>query len=399
MVLATLMYENGFTIAVAHCNYQLRGEDSDLDEKLVSDWCAERQIPFHSRKVSTQKLVDETNDSIQMVARKARYSFFAELKAEHGYATTAIAHNLDDRIESVLMNVLRGTGFRGLQGMPSKRNGLIRPLIAISKQEIRAYANERRVPCRYDASNSETYYVRNWVRLRLIPMLEQIEPDALIKLQKLTERAEKELPDYNRWVDKQLSYLSSEGGLSVKELKESPVPFTLLREFLGPKGFSTEQVFEVLEILDSDSGKEVSNATHRVVKDRDQLIVAENSESEIPPSLTYELIHREELDSLKVPKNVALIDANLVGLKNDLSVTNLQFELRKWKNGDRFKPLGMRGWKKLSDFFVDEKLSIVEKDHVRLLTYSDEIVWVVGMRIDDRFKVSDSTEFVLRITI
>ncbi len=395
MVLATLMYENGFTIAVAHCNYQLRGADSDLDEKLVSDWCAERQIPFHSRKVSTQKLVDETNDSIQMVARKARYSFFAELKAEHGYATTAIAHNLDDRIESVLMNVLRGTGFRGLQGMPSKRKGLIRPLIAVSKQEIRAYANERCVPYRYDASNSETYYVRNWVRLRLIPMLEQIEPDALIKLQKLTERAEKELPDYNRWVDKQLSYLSSEGGLSVKELKESPVPFTLLREFLGPKGFSTEQVFEVLEILDSDSGKEVSNATHRVVKDRDQLIVVEKSESETLPLLSYELIHREELNSLKVPKNVALLDAELIGERTELD-SNLV--LRKWEQGDRFKPLGMKGWKKLSDFFIDGKLSMIEKEQAWLLTIGNEIVWVVGMRIDDRFKVSETTKKVLRIT-
>ena len=393
MVLASLMHDNGFQIAVAHCNYQLRGVDSDADEKLVKDWCAERQISFHSKRVSTQKLVDETNESIQMVARNSRYAFFNELTREYGYPTTALAHNLDDRIESLLINVLRGTGFRGLQGMPSQRKGIIRPLIGIDKEEIRAYAKENGIPYRDDTSNKETYYLRNWVRLRLLPMLNQFDSEALSKLQKLTERAEKEVPKYEKWVEVQLSEVTLENGLSVESIQNSESPFTLLKEFLKPKGFSSNQIFEVLDILNSESGKEVISETHRVVKSRNQLIVSELELSENKPDLHFEVIERSDLKSLRQPQNVALVDANLVNLNEDKLV------LRKWKKGDRFQPLGMKGWKKLSDFFVDEKLSIIEKEQLWLLTYQNEIVWVVGHRIDDRFKVSAKTEKVLKISL
>jgi tRNA(Ile)-lysidine synthase len=392
MVLASLMHENGFQIAVAHCNYQLRGTDSDADEKLVKDWCAERQIPFHSKRVQTQKLVDETNDSIQMVARKVRYSFFDELIKKHGHAIIALAHNLDDRIESLLINVLRGTGFRGLQGMPSQRKGIIRPLIGIGKKEIRAYAKENGIPYRDDASNMETYYLRNWVRLRLLPMLNQVDSDTVYKLQKLTERVEKEIPNYEKWVEEKLSEIISEDGLSVERICDSKTSFTLLKEFLKPKGFSSDQVFEVLEILNSESGREVASETHRVLKDREHLLLIAKGESDSKPALQFDILGRSELVSLQQPKNVALFDANHFGLNQD------QFGLRKWKRGDRFKPLGMKGWKKLSNFFVDEKLSMMEKKQVWLLTFRDEIVWVVGMRIDDRFKVSSKTEKVLKIT-
>ncbi|MCF8460667.1 MAG: tRNA lysidine(34) synthetase TilS [Flavobacteriales bacterium] len=393
MVLASLMHENGFQIAVAHCNYQLRGADSDVDEKLIKDWCAERQIQFYSKQVQTQKLVNETNDSIQMVARKARYEFFDELMKEYDYAITALAHNLDDRIESLLINVLRGTGFRGLQGMPSQRKGIIRPLSGISKDEIRAYAKENGISYRNDASNTETYYLRNWVRLRLIPMLNQFDSESLSKLQKLTERAEKEVPKYEKWVEVQLSEVTSENGLSIERIQKSEALFTLLKEFLKPKGFSSDQIFEVLDILNSESGKEVVSETHRVIKDRNQLLVSEKESSESKSVLHFEIIERSDLKSLRQPQNVALVDANLVNLNEDKLV------LRKWKKGDRFQPLGMKSWKKLSDFFIDEKLSIIEKEQLWLLTYQNEIVWVVGHRIDDRFKVSAKTEKVLKISL
>ncbi|MCF8463847.1 MAG: tRNA lysidine(34) synthetase TilS [Flavobacteriales bacterium] len=398
MVLASLMNENGFKIAVAHCNYQLRGADSDSDEKLVRDWCVERQIPFHSRHVATQELVDATNDSIQMVARNARYAFFSELIEQHSYATTALAHNLDDRIESLLINVLRGTGFRGLQGMPSQRKGLIRPLIGISKQEIREYAKENEIPYREDVSNSETYYLRNWVRLRLLPMLNQADPDAFSKLKELTERAEKEMSQYEKWVNAQLSEIRSDNGLYIDGIHGSKAPFTLLKEFLKPKGFSSDQVFEVLDIMNSESGREVVSETHKLIKDRTQLIVAEKDSSEDEPILHFELLERSEIKSFKESKNVALIDAELVGAGNvwAISLSSI-FVLRKWRQGDRFQPLGMKGWKKLSDFFIDEKLSMIEKEQVWLLTSGNEIVWVVGHRIDDRFKVSENTKKVLKI--
>ncbi len=400
MVLATLMYENGFTIAVAHCNYQLRGADSDLDEKLVRDWCAQLQIPFHSKKVPTQRLAAETNDSVQMVARKARYAFFTQLMKEHGYVTTALAHNLDDRIESLLINVLRGTGFRGLQGMPSRRKGLIRPLLGISKQEIRAYAEKAAIPFREDASNTQTYYLRNWVRLRLLPILNQIDPAALFKLQKLTERVELALPEYEKWIQERLSEARSDNGLSTEALLNSNAPFTLLKELLKSKGFSSDQVFEVLDIMDSESGREVASETHKVIKDREQLILAEKDALETKPRLQFELLDRNAIGTLNARRNVALLDAGLIGFSSvQPKELDSALVLRKWKLGDRFKPLGMKGWKKLSDYFIDVKLSTLEKEKVWLLTHGNEIVWVVGHRVDDRFKVSDTTTSVLKVTM
>ena len=172
MVLASMLFEEGFPIGIAHCNYQLRGADSDADEKLVRNWCAEHNVPFHLKKVNTNKLATESNSSIQMVAREERYLFFEELMTDHGYVATALAHHANDRVESLIMNVLRGTGFRGLQGMPSKRDKFIRPLLSVTKDEIREYAKLNNVLFREDASNSKTDYQRNWVRLRVLPMLQ-----------------------------------------------------------------------------------------------------------------------------------------------------------------------------------------------------------------------------------
>jgi tRNA(Ile)-lysidine synthase len=407
MVLATLFHENGYQIGVAHCNYQLRGLESDGDKELVRNWCTEHKIPFHLKNVETQKLAAETNRSVQMVARDERYAFFDALMKEYGYAFTGFAHHANDRVESLLINVLRGTGFRGLQGMPSKREGIIRPLIGFIKKELRDYAEESRVPFRNDASNLETYYQRNWVRLRLIPMLKHVDAKAFDELLKLCERAGAEIPNYENWIAENLeAWKFGKNTLSVKEIQQSKAPFTILKEFLRTKGFSSDQVFEVLAILDSVSGSQVYSDTHRVTKDRDRLIISGIEALEIKPKLSYELIPRSELKTLKTAINTALIDANTVG-SHGTSVTNTSistdshkpdFQLRKWQKGDRFKPLGIKGWKKLSDFFIDEKLSILEKEQIWVMTYQDEIAWIVGKRLDDRFKVSESTQKVLKVT-
>ncbi|MBI1287414.1 MAG: tRNA lysidine(34) synthetase TilS [Flavobacteriales bacterium] len=391
MVLASMLLENGYAIAVAHCNYQLRGEASDADETLVKNWCAQRNVPFHSKRIETQKLAEESKASIQMVAREERYRFFQKLTDEYGYAATALAHHANDRVESLILNVLRGTGFRGLQGMPSKRVGYIRPLLGLTKDEIRDYAKEKGVPFREDASNAQTYYQRNWVRLRLLPMLAAKDETAFSKLLQLCERAENQLPNYERWVQMNLSELESDNGISIHKLKESNAPFTLLKELLEPNGFSSDQVFEVLDILNSMSGSEVCSDTHRVLKDRETLIISELNTHENPPKLQFEVLDRSEVKSLNTEPNVALIDAATIKQEN--------FKLRHWQQGDRFKPLGMKGWKLLSDFFIDEKLSVTEKGNVWLLTHRNEIVWVVGMRLDDRFKVTDSTQKILRVHI
>lgn len=391
MVLASLFHQNGYTIGVAHCNYQLRGEASDADEELVRTWCADRNIPFFSRKVETKKLAEDSNGSIQMVARDERYRFFQELMDEYDFRATALAHHANDRVESLLMNVLRGTGFRGLQGMPSKREKYFRPLLGFTKAEIRKFAMENAIPFRDDASNATVYYQRNWVRLRLLPMLVAADPKAFEKLLLLCERNEKEYLNYKNWVRKKLTEIGTDSSISINELKDSEAPFTLMKEFLEPKGFSSEQVFEMLQMMDSSSGTEIHSDSHRIVKDREHFLVQEITSQSETLKLSFELLDRLELTSLKTEKNVALMDAKLA--------QRSELKLRKWQTGDRFRPLGMKGWKLLSDFFIDQKLSVLQKEQIWLLTYRNEIVWVVGMRLDDRFKVSESTQKVLKISV
>lgn len=391
MVLASLFNQNGYTIGVAHCNYQLRGSDSDADEKLVRTWCEDRNIPFYSRQVETKKLAEDSNSSIQMVARDERYRFFQELMDEHGFAATALAHHANDRVESLLMNVLRGTGFRGLQGMPSKREKYIRPLLGFTKEEIREFALENAISFREDASNATVYYQRNWVRLRLLPMLVAADPKAVEKLLLLCERTEKESLDYKNWVRKKLTQIGTDSSISINDLKDSEAPFTLMKELLEPIGFSSDQVFELLQMMDSNSGTEIRSETHRIVKDRKYFLVQEITSRIETPKLSFEPLDRSELTSLKAEKNVALLDAKLV--------QQSELKLRKWQTGDRFRPLGMKGWKLLSDFFIDHKLSVLQKEQTWLLTYRNEIVWIVGMRLDDRFKVSESTQKVLKISV
>ena len=390
MVLASLFMDSGYSIAVAHCNYQLRGADSDADEALIRNWCSERSIPFHLKKVETKKLAEDSNSSIQMVARDERYRFFEELMSEYGYQATALAHHANDRVESLIMNVLRGTGFRGLQGMPSKRDNYIRPLLGFTKDDIRDYAKLSNVPFREDASNAETYYQRNWIRLRVLPMLKASDQTSFEKLLQLCERAESELPNYQKWIQDKRNEIQTETGISIEKLQQSKAPFTILKELLELKGFSSDQVFEVLEILDSNSGTEVSSESHRVLKDRDELLISELNQDENLPKLQFEILERSQVQSLKTASNVALLDAK--------RIKQSELKIRKWRQGDRFKPLGMKGWKLLSDFFIDQKLSVLEKEQVWLLTHQNEIVWVIGQRLDDRFKVTDSTQKVLKIS-
>ncbi len=391
MVLAALFYESGIEIGIAHCNYQLREEASGKDEDLVRNWCSERGIPFHLARIDTEGLAKTTSHSIQMVARDERYRFFKQLLNSHNYSVTALAHHADDRVETLLMNILRGTGIRGLQGMPSKRKGIIRPLIGFTKKEIRDYGRERQIPHREDASNAQTYYHRNWVRLKLIPMLSVKDESLTQKLDVLGENVEKRLPEYENWVNTNLSNIIEPTGISIENIKASNAPFTLLKEYLKAYGFSSDMVFEVLAILDSNSGTEVQSASHRVIKDRSYLLVEEIDESQAKPSIKLENFNREDISTLKTDENVALVDAEMV---NPSELT-----LRNWEQGDRFKPLGMKGWKKLSDFFIDEKISVSEKEKIWLLTHNENIIWVVGMRLDNRFKVSSKTQKVLKITV
>ena len=390
MVLLNLLYENDYSVEVAHCNYQLRGVDSDADESLVRNWCDERSIPFYLKRIETESLVKKSNASVQMVAREERYSFFEELLVANNYQAVALAQHADDRVESLLLNVLRGTGFRGLQGMPVKRGKYVRPLLTFRKAEIRKHAEKLNVRFREDASNQETYYQRNWVRLRLMPMLEAKIPHAFDMLLQLCKRVEKEQPKYESWISAESSKIKSDNLVSIDAVFNCAAPFTLLKELLQPLGFNSDMVFEVLGVLNSESGAEIQSESHRITKDRSHLVISELGINSAMPKLSFQTLNRNQFDSLITDSNVALLDAD----KLDES----KLKLRKWKQGDRFKPLGMNCWKLLSDFFIDQKLSVPEKDKIWLLTFHENVVWIVGHRIDNRYKITEDTQKVLKVT-
>lgn len=391
MVLLHTLSTLGYKYGVAHCNYQLRGADSDADEALVQTWCSTNKISFHVRRIETKKIAAESKSSLQMVAREQRYQFFEELMNEFGYQRTALAHHLNDRVESLLINVLRGTGIRGLQGMPSQRGKYIRPLIDCTKDWMYDYAKSNKVEFREDKSNTSINYQRNWIRLRVLPMLEQVDNSAIAALSSLCSRTERSLPAFKSIIENELhDVVEDEQFISIPKLEESKIPFTLLNEALADCGFSSAQLFEIFELRKSDSGAMVESKTHKVLRQGEHLIIVDKSKNSPKPMLMYQEFNRYEITSLITESNVALFDADFVDVDN--------LSLRKWNLGDKFKPLGMDNWKLLSDFFIDQKLSVPEKEEVWLLTQDDEIVWVVNHRIDNRFKVHPSTQKVLKVT-
>jgi len=394
MVLLHLLHSMDLSVAVAHCNFGLRGEASDADEQLVRGYCAERSIHFHSRKFDIRALVNETNSSVQMVARDLRYDFFKELLENNGYRFCALAHHADDRIESLLLNVLRGTGVRGFQGMPAVRGPFIRPLLSFSKNELEQFAGQNHILFRTDTSNAEAKYKRNRVRLHLLPMLYALRPDSKELLLHFAERAEKSMPDFERWtvIQRELIAEQQDNGLSIdrEKLKTHPYPFTILKEIIGPLGFSSEQVYELLREQESQSGM-MESGSHRLFIEKKHLIILANEDLELVPQFEVELKRKEDVKSLHTSPDTIIIDAALV--RQDA------LQVRKWAEGDRFRPFGMKGSKKLSDFFIDSKFTAAQKAMTWLLVHDEDIVWVMGHRMDDRFKVTGRTKEVLKISL
>ncbi len=393
MCLAHLLHSQGFNVAIAHCNFTLRGEESNGDYQFVKDWAQEHEIAFHSEEYATKSLTTGSGQSVQMIARTLRYDFFERLKLKHGYKFTAFAHHADDRIESLLLNILRGTGLRGLQGMPSKRGNIIRPLLSITKQELTNYANTHHVPFRTDSSNVDTKYQRNRVRLEILPILRILDTTVEKRLLYFMNRVENNLVEYDVWVNAEKGKIcNEEGGFSRidrKLLNKHPFPFTILKELLGLIGFNSNQVMELIKHPETVSGELMSD-THRLVIEQNDFIVCSLKEAGGRPNFSFEQLNLSEITNLKTDNQNIFVDA--------YKVDEFKISLRRWCQGDRFKPLGMKGWKKVSDYFIDSKFTSTQKENTWLMVHNQDIIWIVGHRMDDRFKVTEQTKEVLHIT-
>jgi len=410
VALLDLLHNAGLKTGVAHANFQLRGNESDREEFFVKSLADKYGLPFYSQRFETKRLAGELGISTQMAARQLRYDWFEELVEKENYDFVAIAHHMDDQIETFFINLLRGTGISGLKGIPAKTGNIIRPLLPFYRSEIEEYVRANRLDYREDSSNFKTEYLRNRIRHQLIQLFDELQPSfRKIMAGNIANLTSAEF-FFRDALNKALSDIIKAGEtetlVSVQKLRESGHAALILHEVLQPLGFSTAQTQQILQAMDSQPGKTFCSRTHRLVKDRDYLIVHELDEKEddydefVIEKDTGEILRPIHLQFQVQIRDIdfqPVADPNKAFLDND--TIHFPLKLRKWKQGDRFKPLGMKGHMKLSDFFVANKFSLTEKENTWLLTDTrDEIIWIAGHRIAQANRIKPGTKSVLAIT-
>ena len=408
VVLLDLLDKAGYSVAIAHCNFRLRGKESDGDEKMVVELARKYDVPFYKTSFDTNEYAQENKISVEMAARELRYQWFESIRAIHHLDYIAVAHHRDDQLETFFLNLARGTGLSGLTGMRPINGKIVRPLLFASRQEIENYRHKNFLDYREDSSNQNLDYQRNKIRHTLLPVMETLNPnfrDGMIRTMGY-------LDDVSKICEKAISLAweqvsirkGNEFMISIAELKLLDPLSTYLFEFLKPYGFNSLVVSDIIASLDGISGKQFISQTHRIVHNRELLILAplrhenrkhfylEEGREELtsPVHLKVGVIQRK--DSFKIP------DSPLVAC---IDYSKLQFPLviRKWQQGDYFKPLGMNGFKKISDFFIDLKLSLPQKENIWMITNGEQVVWIIGRRLDDRYKITSATQTILRMEL
>lgn len=404
MAMLHLFNACNLNFGVAHCNFSLRGAKSDADEELVKSICEKHKITFHSTKFNTKVYAEQNGISIQMAARELRYNWFEELSVDNNYDYIATAHHKNDVAETMLINLSKGTGLAGLHGIRNKSEKIIRPLLDFKREEIGVYVQKNNVVYREDKSNTDNKYTRNAIRLDVIPLLEKINPNVIESLvqtanyineaeQIVEEKVENEFRRCTDIKDGKIYF-------DITKLKSLTALATQLYYFIKPYGFNAAGVEDIVQSFEEQSGKQFFSKTHIIVKDRGCLILQKITENDSDKVVVNSLQELERKLMCRATKYAAK------GYKPRKSpqYANLDYDkikfpltIRNWKEGDSFQPFGMKGKKKLSDFFIDNKIDVITKNQTKILTQNDKIIWVIGFRIDDNFKITNSTQNVLLI--
>jgi len=406
-----VLRELGYQCALAHCNFHLRGEESNRDEEFVRQLAKKHETPFYKIDFDTKKYAKEQGISIEMAARDLRYNWFYHLIVVLDAQAIAVAHHADDNIETILMNLMRGCGLKGLRGIPVKNEKVVRPLLCCSRKEIEQYLLFSKQNYVNDSTNKLNDHRRNKIRNQIIPLLEEINPVVRQVLYDASERYADAFTIYDEKIESiKAEVVSKETNglkINIDKLKKQPAYKTVLFEILQPFGFRSLIVKKIAESLEKESGKQFYSETHCLLKDRDQLIVfkiqqEENDKLHYPISENTKTILTPI--SMQFGKKMRLSDFQLSKEKNcvqfDYDKLIFPLTLRKWCKGDVFHPFGLKGKKKkLSDFFIDNKLSLLEKKSCWLLLSGNEIVWIVGYQTDYRFRVTDKTKDILQIDL
>ncbi len=405
MVLLHLLSKLDLNIAVAHCNFQLRGDESDQDEGFVRAHCDKINTPFFFKRFETNNYATENKISIQMAARELRYAWFQELMEGQGFSKLATAHHFNDSIETMLINWARGAGMDGLTGIRVKRANIIRPLLFATRDEIVTYAADHQITWREDISNQTDDYQRNFIRHQIIPQLKRINPSLEHTIRESVNKIDDELAFYKKSVDTWRGEFVVREGAGIKINKagfhHSAHGPALLLNCLREFGFSYDLCKEALLTKDGQSGKQFLSASHKLVADREYFILtlleSEWQETTIRMDQTSVTLGPWKLDVQAHDEIKPSDNPNEAILDYDKLVFPLRW--RKWKPGDHFFPLGMDHRKKVSDFLIDKKISLGEKDSVTVLESGEDIVWVASHRIDNRFKLTGETKRVISFLI
>ena len=389
--------ELGYSFELAHCNFNLRGEESDADEYFVKDLAKKYQLKIHVKQFDTLAYAAENKISTQMAARDLRYGWFEKLRIKSNAKYLAIAHHANDDVETFFINLVRGSGLKGFLGIKEKNNAIVRPLLSVSRLEIEQYLKDRGLVFREDSSNASVKYLRNKIRHELIPLLAQMNPSI-----QQTVKDEMRILDgvaqiYASKVEEVRKDLTQEKNgivqLEISALLALNPLHSYLYELLSVYGFS--YVEPISKALQGQSGKQFFSSTHQLVVDRENIFISllnkENEVFEITEKTTS-LVHPLAVNFKVIADKTIIYDNNTAQL--DVEKLKFPLTLRKWKQGDKFMPLGMKKFKKLSDFFIDSKFSIIDKQEQWLLCSGVDIVWVLGCRIDERYKLESNTKKV-----
>lgn len=408
VVLCSLCKEARLAFSMAHGNFQLRGGESDRDEAFVKELAIAYGVPLFVKRFDTALLAEQKKLSVQETARSLRYEWFEALRQEHGMACVLLAHHANDNIETVLMNYFRGTGLEGLTGIPlfTPYARCARPLLSFKKKELEQYAREKELRWVDDSSNSSVKYSRNFFRHEVIPAIQKIYPQAEDNLLDNIERFKKTKALYNSLVEEAVKKLSINDGneIRIPVFKLAKYQHTsLIYELIKPYGFTEKQVEQVMHLLGAASGKYVENERHQIIRHRKWIIIVPRKGA----ASTY--LIDENMKAVSYPDGRLMlgkrtikqlkVSSNAYTAQLDIKEVHYPLLLRKWRAGDYFYPLGMKKKKKLSRFFIDLKLSKVEKEATWVVESNKRIAWVVGYRIDERFKVNENTREVLQLTV
>ncbi|TDE26927.1 tRNA lysidine(34) synthetase TilS [Flavobacterium ranwuense] len=404
MVMVHLFQQLEYKIGIANCNFQLRGIESFEDQNFVQEYAATNDIPVFITQFDTKAFSEDYKISTQVAARELRYNWFYELLETEKFDYILTAHHADDNLETFLINLSRGTGLEGLTGIPEQNEKVIRPLLAFSQEEMEEYAKLNNIQWREDSSNASDKYLRNKIRHHLVPMLKELNPNFLSsfhKTQAYLQEAQVMVEDASIMVYQQVAKQKEDDiYFDLKKLKKLPNYKSYLYQWLKEFEFSAWD--DIYDLVESQSGKYVFSPEYRLLKDRDSLILSpinfENNEEK------YFINENQKV--VKVPLNLSFCKVADINLTTNSAIfvdaDKLQYPLilRRWNEGDSFQPFGMNGKsKKVSKLFKDEKLSLIEKENSWLLCSNDQIVWIIGLRQDERFRIENTTKNILKIQL